>query len=92
MKARNKIVRDFIDHFISGLYGKCQKLKCNGQNCLPIGSVEVNSSTVQLYCPRCCDIFETEDSNLDGAFFGPNLPVGVMRKFQVIIAHFSTCF
>jgi len=67
-------VRDFIDHFISGLYGKCQKLKCNGQNCLPIGSVEVNSSTVQLYCPRCCDIFETEDSNLDGAFFGPNLP------------------
>ena len=76
---------------ILGLYGKCQKLKCNGQNCLPIGSVEVNSSTVQLYCPRCCDIFETEDSKLDGAFFGPNLPVGYNIFNFCQIALFSTC-
>merc|ERR1712212_573815 len=63
-----------LKNFHEGLYGKCLKLKCNGQNCLPIGSIEVKSSNVQLYCPKCCDIFETEDSNLDGAFFGPNLP------------------
>ena len=46
----------------------------------------MNSSTVQLYCPRCCDIFETEDSNLDGAFFGPNLPVSLFEK---ITAHYN---
>ena len=83
--------RKSIKIIFSGLYGKCQKLKCNGQNCLPIGSVEVNSSTVQLYCPRCCDIFQTEDSNLDGAFFGPNLPVGYSLEIYLNDQIFSTC-
>merc|ERR1712007_58223 len=65
-----KITKKFHD----GIYGKCPKLRCNGQNCLPIGINEVKKSTVNLYCPRCDDIFDTEDSHLDGAFFGPNLP------------------
>ena len=59
----------------SGIYGTCSKMACNQQSCLPIGETEIPaSSPVRLYCPRCKDLLTTEDSLLDGAFFGPNLP------------------
>ena len=50
-------------------------MACDQQTCLPIGESEVPSgSSVRLYCPRCRDLLTTDQSQLDGAFFGPSLP------------------
>ena len=62
--------------YFIGVYGKCPKLSCFGQICLPIGQFdEPGRTSVSIYCPRCMDIFNTDNSELDGAFFGQNLPV-----------------
>ena len=58
-----------------GVYGKCPRTACKGQHVIPMGlSIELGVDTVKLWCPKCHDIYNC-DSKLDGAFFGPDLPV-----------------
>ena len=58
-------------------------MKCDQQMCLPIGESDVpNEKNVRIYCPRCKDIL-ISDSTLDGAFFGPNLPVSDLLDFYL---------
>lgn len=71
----NAGIAKLTEKYESGVYGKCPKLSCFGQICLPIGQFdEPGRTSVSIYCPRCMDIFNTDNSELDGAFFGQNLP------------------
>lgn len=57
-----------------GIYGACPRFNCNGQNLLPIGlSQEMGVSEVKTYCPKCKDIYHS-NQQLDGANFGPYFP------------------
>ncbi len=39
-------------------FGRCPRVLCNGQPCLPIGTSDVpRQATVKIFCPKCCDIF-----------------------------------
>ena len=39
-------------------FGRCPRVLCNGQACLPIGTSDVpRQATVKIFCPKCCDIF-----------------------------------
>ncbi|KAI4338431.1 hypothetical protein MLD38_023492 [Melastoma candidum] len=59
-------------------FGRCPRVYCCGQPCLPIGQSDIpRSSTVKVYCPRCEDIYYPRSKyhgNIDGAFFGTTFP------------------
>lgn len=39
-------------------FGRCPRVYCCGQPCLPVGQSDVpRSSTVKIYCPKCEDIY-----------------------------------
>ena len=39
-------------------FGRCPRVLCNGQPCLPVGTADVpRQSTVKIYCPKCKDIY-----------------------------------
>lgn len=39
-------------------FGRCPRVLCGGQPCLPVGTSDVpRSSTVKIFCPKCGDIY-----------------------------------
>ncbi|XP_047980370.1 putative casein kinase II subunit beta-4 isoform X2 [Salvia hispanica] len=59
-------------------FGRCPRVYCCGQPCLPVGQSDIpHSSTVKIYCPKCEDIFYPRSKyqgNMDGAYFGTTFP------------------
>ncbi|XP_047979257.1 casein kinase II subunit beta-1-like [Salvia hispanica] len=59
-------------------FGRCPRVYCCGQPCLPVGQSDIpRSSTVKIYCPKCEDIFYPRSKyqgNIDGAYFGTTFP------------------
>lgn len=66
------------DKFRNVGFGRCPRVLCEGQPCLPVGTADLpRQSTVKVYCPKCQDIFcprSKYQSNVDGAYFGTTLP------------------
>ncbi|KAG0504759.1 hypothetical protein M758_N020000 [Ceratodon purpureus] len=59
-------------------FGRCPRVYCSGQPCLPMGQSDVpRTSTVKIYCPKCEDIYYPRSKyqgNIDGAYFGTTFP------------------
>ncbi|XP_040989507.1 casein kinase II subunit beta-2 isoform X1 [Juglans microcarpa x Juglans regia] len=59
-------------------FGRCPRVYCCGQPCLPVGQSDIpRSSTVKIHCPRCEDIYYPRSKyqgNIDGAYFGTTFP------------------
>ncbi|KAH9552255.1 hypothetical protein CY35_09G055600 [Sphagnum magellanicum] len=59
-------------------FGRCPRVYCSGQSCLPMGQSDVpRTSTVKIYCPKCEDIYYPRSKyqgNIDGAYFGTTFP------------------
>lgn len=59
-------------------FGRCPRVHCSGQPCLPVGQSDVpRTSTVKIYCPKCEDVFYPRSKyqgNIDGAYFGTTFP------------------
>ncbi|XP_078439993.1 putative casein kinase II subunit beta-4 isoform X2 [Wolffia australiana] len=59
-------------------FGRCPRIYCCGQPCLPVGQSDIpRSSTVKIYCPKCEDIYYPRSKyqgNVDGAYFGTTFP------------------
>ncbi|KAG6515495.1 hypothetical protein ZIOFF_025909 [Zingiber officinale] len=59
-------------------FGRCPRVYCCGQPCLPVGQSDIpRSSTVKSYCPKCEDIYYPRSKyqgNIDGAYFGTTFP------------------
>jgi casein kinase II subunit beta len=66
------------EKFRSCDFGRCPRVLCNGQPCLPVGLSDVpRQSTVKLFCPRCEDTYyprSKHHGNIDGAYFGTTFP------------------
>ncbi|KAG5404704.1 hypothetical protein IGI04_010823 [Brassica rapa subsp. trilocularis] len=59
-------------------FGRCPRVFCCGQPCLPVGQSDIpRSSTVKIYCPKCEDVYYPRSKyqgNIDGAYFGTTFP------------------
>ncbi|XP_073142265.1 casein kinase II subunit beta-1-like [Henckelia pumila] len=59
-------------------FGRCSRVYCSGQPCLPVGQSDIpRSSTVKVYCPKCEDIYYPRSKyqgDIDGAYFGTTFP------------------
>ncbi|GAB4857729.1 casein kinase 2 regulatory subunit [Ancistrocladus abbreviatus] len=59
-------------------FGRCPRVYCCGQPCLPVGQSDIpRSSTVKIYCPKCEDIYYPRSKyqgNIDGAYLGTTFP------------------
>jgi casein kinase II subunit beta len=73
----------------NGIYGRCPRVACKNAKMIPMGwTIEPEQAAVRAWCPKCHDVYETK-SDLDGAYFGPDLPLmyikimGGSLKFQV---------
>ncbi|XP_057977750.1 casein kinase II subunit beta-1-like isoform X3 [Malania oleifera] len=59
-------------------FGRCPRVYCCGQPCLPVGQSDIpRSSTVKIYCPKCEDIYyprSKSQGDIDGAYFGTTFP------------------
>ncbi|XVE57532.1 hypothetical protein DITRI_Ditri04bG0098100 [Diplodiscus trichospermus] len=67
-----------LDKYKNYDFGRCPRVYCCGQPCLPVGQSDIpRSSTVKIYCPRCEDIYYPRSKyqgNIDGAYFGTTFP------------------
>ncbi|PRQ59698.1 putative casein kinase II, regulatory subunit [Rosa chinensis] len=59
-------------------FGRCPRVNCNKQRCLPVGESDIpRLTTVKIYCPRCEDIYSPQSRHqeqIDGAYFGTTFP------------------
>ncbi|XP_022757968.1 casein kinase II subunit beta-2-like isoform X2 [Durio zibethinus] len=66
-----------LDKYKNYDFGRCPRVYCCGQPCLPVGQSDIpRSSTVKIYCPRCEDIYypRSKYQDIDGAYFGTTFP------------------
>ncbi|XP_010506396.1 PREDICTED: putative casein kinase II subunit beta-4 isoform X1 [Camelina sativa] len=67
-----------MDKYKNYDFGRCPRVFCCGQSCLPVGQSDIpRSSTVKIYCPKCEDIYYPRSKyqgNIDGAYFGTTFP------------------
>ncbi|KAJ0964330.1 hypothetical protein J5N97_029452 [Dioscorea zingiberensis] len=67
-----------LEKFKNYDFGRCPRVYCCSQPCLPVGQSDIpRSSTVKIYCPKCEDIHYPRSKyqgNIDGAYFGTTFP------------------
>lgn len=67
-----------LDKYKNIDFGRCPRVYCCGQPCLPVGQADIpRSTTVKIYCPRCEDVYYPRSKyqgNIDGAYFGTTFP------------------
>ncbi|XP_022999939.1 casein kinase II subunit beta-1-like isoform X3 [Cucurbita maxima] len=73
-----KGISAMLEKFKNYDFGRCPRVYCCGQPCLPVGQSDIpRSSTVKIYCPKCEDIYYPRSKyqgNIDGAYFGTTFP------------------
>ena len=68
-------IRKLFSKYKRGVYGTCPRVSCSGKGLIPMGFWnEPGKGKVKCWCPQCHDIYNA-NSDLDGAFFGPDLPI-----------------
>jgi len=67
-----------LEKYKSADFGRCPRVFCGGQPCLPVGQADIpRSATVKIFCPKCEEIYFARsryNSNIDGAYFGTTFP------------------
>ncbi|KQK24190.1 putative casein kinase II subunit beta-4 [Brachypodium distachyon] len=75
-----------LEKFKNCDFGRCPRVSCGGQPCLPVGQTDIpRSSTVKIYCPKCEDLYHPRSKyqvNTDGAYFGTTFPHLFMMTYS----------
>ncbi|KAL9671487.1 hypothetical protein QQ045_009055 [Rhodiola kirilowii] len=54
----SKGLNAMLEKYKSYDFGRCPRVYCAGQPCLPVGQIDIpRSSTVKIYCPKCEDVY-----------------------------------
>lgn len=83
----SKGMNAMLEKYKSTDFGRCPRVYCSGQPCLPVGQSDIpRTSTVKIYCPKCEDVYYPRSKyqgNTDGAYFGTTFP----HLFLMTYAH-----
>lgn len=59
-----------ITKYQAGTFGRCPRVYCDGQFCLPVGLSDLpGRNTVKLFCPRCEELYSPK-SRYQSEFVG----------------------
>ncbi|KAK9913910.1 hypothetical protein M0R45_037713 [Rubus argutus] len=76
--ATNKGISDMLEKYRNFDFGRCPRVNCNKQRCLPVGESDIpRLTTVKIYCPKCEDLYSPQSRHqeqIDGAYFGTTFP------------------
>ncbi|CAL5409291.1 unnamed protein product [Camellia sinensis] len=79
----SKGMATMLDKYKNFDFGRCPRVYCCGQPCLPVGQSDIpRSSTVKIYCPKCEDIYYPRSK-----YQGKSILMEL-----VLEPHFLTCF
>ena len=63
-----------LDKYKNYDFGRCPRVYCCGQACLPVGQSDIpRSSSIKIYCPRCEDIYYPRSKYQGSILFPLNL-------------------
>ncbi|XP_039002091.1 putative casein kinase II subunit beta-4 [Hibiscus syriacus] len=83
----SKVMSAMLEKYRNYDFGRCPRVYCCGQSCLPVGQSDIpRSNTVKIYCPKCEDIYYPRSKyqgNNDGAYVGTTFP----HLFQMTYLH-----
>ncbi|GAA0146045.1 hypothetical protein Leryth_020969 [Lithospermum erythrorhizon] len=67
-----------LEKYKNAEFGRCPRVHCCGQPCLPVGQSDVpRQSTAKIYCPKCEDLYtprSRSQESVDGAYIGTTFP------------------
>ena len=59
-----------LDKYKNAEFGRCPRVYCCGQPCLPVGQSDVSrQSNVKIFCPKCQDIYTPQSRFQDSILF-----------------------
>ncbi|CAL0311635.1 unnamed protein product [Lupinus luteus] len=73
-----------LDRYKNYDFGRCPRVYCSGQPCLPVGQSDIaRSSTVEIFCPSVLyfPIFLESVLDIDGAYIGTTFPHLVLMTY-----------
>ncbi|XP_020096328.1 putative casein kinase II subunit beta-4 isoform X1 [Ananas comosus] len=74
----SKGMTTMLEKFKNYDFGRCRRVLCSGQACLPVGQSDIpRIGNVKVYCPKCEDIYyptSKDQNDIDGAYFGTTFP------------------
>ena len=74
--------------YLNGIFGVCQRVKCDRHLVLPIGLTEqLSISRVKTFCPICEEVYipRIRFVDIDGAYFGTSFPHIFYQTFPELI-------
>jgi casein kinase II subunit beta len=75
-----------FEKFQQKIFQQCPRVNCRGAQCLPYGiSEEFGRYPVKMYCPGCCDVYNSEVETFDGSAFGPSWIHMFLQKYPQVI-------
>ncbi|KAH0785514.1 Casein kinase II regulatory subunit family protein [Histomonas meleagridis] len=84
-------IRRVYHKYQRGVYGCCPRIACNKKHLIPMGiTEEPGKEKVKCWCPNCHDIYET-DTEIDGAYFGPDLPIMFHKINNIPLKYKAFC-
>eukprot|EP00210_Caulerpa_lentillifera_P001176 g1132.t1 len=87
-------LNQMLEKYKSCDFGRCPRVHCNGQPCLPVGTSDVlRQATVKIFCPRCQDVYYPRSKyqgNIDGAYFGTTFPHLLLMTYPMLLPPSST--
>jgi casein kinase II subunit beta len=74
------------DKYARDEFPRCPRTCCDGHVCLPYGpSEEIGVSVLRMFCPRCKEVYVSDDrvsDKIDGAYFGPSWVHLFLQKYE----------
>ncbi|KAI8809173.1 casein kinase II, regulatory subunit [Cladochytrium replicatum] len=90
----NRGLAKMAEKFQHAEFGRCPRVLCGGQACLPVGLSDIaEHKSVKLFCPKCEDVYtppSRRHQSIDGAYFGTSFPHLLLQVYPSLVPQKTT--